>query len=327
MKKGGFLGIVLFLLLCLSVFFNLLFIVLLTYKGTKILLPESPYDEVVLFPGSKNSKIVVIPLTGTIGFSQTNPLGNSMVEDLKEAFLQAGADPDVKAVVVSVDSPGGEVTASDAIYHSLQTLAKKKPVIYYMNSMGASGAYYAACGASWIMCSPTTFTGSIGVIISTLNYRDLLGKIGLQAVIFKSGKFKDMLNPAREMTPEEKNYVQQLVMQTYDRFLHVVATSRHLDPETLRNGVADGRVLSGEDAYRDKLVDGLGYIEDAYNKAKELSGAKNASIVNYKAQFSFSRFFHLLSESTVPQIRIELPQGFRALEPGRLYLIPSILVP
>jgi len=329
MKKRGCLGIGLFLLLCLSIFFNILFISIRTNRGIKsVIVPEANYEETVVLPGSKSSKIVVIPLTGTIGFTQTNPLGESLVADLKDAFLQAGADPDVKAVVISVDSPGGEVTASDAIYHSLQGLAKKKPVVYYMNSIGASGAYYAACGSSWIMCSPTTFTGSIGVIISTLNYRDLLGKIGVQAMVFKSGNFKDMLNPAREMTPEEKEYVQKLVMQTYDRFLNVVASARHLDPEALRHGVADGRVLSGEDAYREKLVDGLGYIEDAYNKAKELSGAKDASVVNYKAQFSFAKFLRLVSEAGVPQIRIELPQGLRGtLEPGRLYLIPSILVP
>lgn len=327
MKKKGLLGIFLFLLLCLSIFFNLFLIAIVTHKRAKVVAVEKSYDEEVLLPGSQTAKIVVIPLIGTIAFSETNPLGNSLVDDLKDALLQAELDPDVKAVVISVDSPGGEVTASDAIYHSLQTLSKKKPVICYINSIGASGAYYAACGASWIICSPTTFTGSIGVIISTLNYRELFGKIGLQAVVFKSGKFKDMLNPAREMTPEEKAYVQQMVMQTYNRFLHVIASSRRLDPETLRNGIADGRVLSGEDAYREKLVDGLGYIENAYAKAKELSGAKNACVVNYKAHFSFSKLFRLLSESAVPRIQIDLPQSIRVLEPGRLYLIPSILAP
>ena len=104
----------------------------------------------------------------------------------------------------------------------------------YFNSIGASGAYYAACGASYIMCNATTFTGSIGVIISTLNYRDLLGKVGLEAVVFKSGKFKDMLSGAREMTPEEKAYVEGLVMQSYDRFVGIVARSRNLDEQSLR---------------------------------------------------------------------------------------------
>ncbi len=327
MKKGGLLGIFLFLLLCLSIFFNVFLLTIFTHKGTKTVAVEAAYDEEVLLPGSRTSKIAVIPLTGMIAFSQSNPLGESLVDDLKDAFHQASSDPNVKAVVISVDSPGGEVTASDAIYHSLQTLAKKKPVIYYMNSIGASGAYYAACGSSWIMCNPTTFTGSIGVIISTLNYRELFGKVGLQSVVFKSGKFKDMLNPAREMSPEEKAYVQQMVMQTYERFLHVVASSRHLNPDALRNGIADGRVLSGADAYQEKLVDGLGYIEDAYAKAKELSGAKDAAVVNYKAQLSFSKLFRLLSESAIPRIQIGFTQSLRPLEPGRIYLIPSILAP
>ncbi len=100
------------------------------------------------------------------------------------------------------------------------------------------------------MCNETTFTGSIGVIISTLNYRELFGKIGLQSVVFKSGKFKDLLNGAREMTPDEQEYVQSLVMQSYGKFVGIVAKARKLDEQTLRNGVADGRVLSGTDATR-----------------------------------------------------------------------------
>ena len=127
------------------------------------------------------------------------------------------------------------------------------------------------------MCNATTFTGSIGVIISTLNYRDLLGKVGLEAVVFKSGKFKDMLSGAREMTPEEKAYVEGLVMQSYDRFVGIVAKSRNLDEQSLRGGVADGRILSGTDAYAANLVNQLGYVEDAFVKARELAGSSRGA--------------------------------------------------
>lgn len=325
MKKGGFLSIVFFLLLCLSVFLNIFLLVTFCDKKGVFTL-EKRYRETVLLPGLENSKIVLIPLIGTIGFSQVNALGDSMVDDLKEAFRQAASDPDVTAVVISTDSPGGEVTASDVIYHSLCDLARQKPVVYYINSIGASGAYYAACGASWIMCSPTTFTGSIGVVISTLNYREFFGKIGLQSLVFRSGKFKDMLNPAREMTPEEKAYVQALVMQTYKRFVHIVAAARHLTPDSLHKGVADGRILSGEDAYREKLVDSLGYIEDAYAKAKELGSSPDASVVSYTMQFTLSTFLSRLTQGVSQKAHLNFLHIF-SLEPGRLYLLPSVLVP
>jgi len=325
MNKGGLLSITFLLLFCLSVFFNIFLLVTLTDRKGFFAL-ERRYRETVLLPGVEGAKIVLIPLVGTIGFSQSNALGDSMVDDLKEAFQQAASDPDVKAIVVSTDSPGGEVTASDVLYHSLRSLARQKPVVYYINSIGASGAYYTACGASWIMCSPTTFTGSIGVIISTLNYQKFFGKIGLQSLVFRSGKFKDMLNPAREMAPEEKAYVQELVTQTYRRFVQVVSSARHLPPDVLYKGVADGRILSGEDAYREKLVDSLGYIEDAYAKAKELSSAPDASVVSYTAQFSLSTFLSRLSQGITQKVQLNLLHVF-ALEPGRLYLLPSILVP
>jgi protease-4 len=179
------------------------------------------------------------------------------------------------------------------------------------------------------MCNETTFTGSIGVIISTLNYRELFGKIGLQSVIFKSGKFKDMLNGARELTPEETAYVQGLVMQTYGKFVGIVARARKLDEAVLRNGVADGRVLSGLDAFRAKLVDQLGYVEDAYEKARELAGAPEAEVVRYKRSFTLSNFLQIFGESSRAggDVKIELLSSLPELEPGRVYLLPPFYAP
>jgi protease-4 len=177
------------------------------------------------------------------------------------------------------------------------------------------------------MCNDTTFTGSIGVIISTLNYRDLFGKFGLESVVFKSGKFKDMLNGAREMSKEEKDYVQSLVMQTYERFLGIVAASRKLDATALRNGPADGRILSGTDAYAAKLVDQLGYIEDAYEKARTMGKAPGATVVRYVRSYSLDRFLKLFSESSSAKVEIGLPGKKYALEPGRVYSMPPFFAP
>ena len=173
----------------------------------------------------------------------------------------------MRAVVLEVDSPGGEVTAADIIYNAVVKTRAKKPVVVYMDSLAASGGYYISCGGKYLMANETTITGSIGVIIQTLNYEQLFNKIGLASVVFKSGKFKDMLNGARPITPEERDYIQSFVMKTYDKFLGIVARERNLPAESLRNTVADGRILSGKDALEDKLIDGLGQIEDAFAKA------------------------------------------------------------
>jgi protease-4 len=316
-----------------SLFANLILLALLGAKGAtsmaamKVLEPRE-YDEEVVEEGSDpHDKIAVIPLSGMIAFEAEGSLGESMVEDFKLALKQAAADSNVKAVVIETDSPGGEITASDVLNDALRNFDADKPVIVYFNAIGASGAYYMACGADWIMCNDTTFTGSIGVIISTLNYRDLFGKIGLESVVFKSGKFKDMLNGAREMSPEEKDYVQGLVMQSYDRFLGIVAASRKLDPEKLRAGAADGRILSGTDALREKLVDQLGYIEDAYAKARELGEAPNATVVRYLRHYHFGKLLQFLGESRAAKIQLDLPGKHTALEPGRVYLLPPFFAP
>lgn len=330
MKKSGCAIIVLFLAICLSMFLNVLFIAALGLQAgaSGRVVPEQPFEE-ELMVSSENStdKIAVIPLEGIIAMGQPGALGGNMVEDFKRALSQAQKDESVKAVVLSIDSPGGEITASDVLYESLRQFTQHKPAVVYFNSIGASGAYYTACGGSYIMSNSTTFTGSIGVIISTLNYRDLFGKIGLQSVVFKSGKFKDMLNGAREMTEEEKAYVEGLVMQSYERFLGIVASSRNLNPDTLRNGVADGRILSGTDAKEAGLVDQLGYIEDAFAKARELGGSPEAEVVRYKRAFSIESLFGIFGESRAPEIKINMLESIPRLESGRIYLLPPFFAP
>ncbi len=333
MKKSGCVIVLLFLALCLSMFFNgLLLVGVGASTASSRITPSGvqTFEETEIFaPIGTTDKIVEIPMEGVIAFGVPGSLGDSMVQDLKDAFRQAAEDPTVKAVVMTVDSPGGEVTASDTIYHEIQKLAAKKPVVFYMRSIGASGAYYAACGATWIMCNETTFTGSIGVIISTLNYREMFGKIGLQSVVFKSGKFKDMLNGARELTQEESEYVQGLVMQSYGKFLGIVAESRELNPDALRAGPADGRIMSGIDALDAKLVDQLGYVEDAYRKAQELGESPNAGIVRYEKSFSLGRLFQLFGEAQAapPKVEIDLMRSMPELLPGRQYFLPPFFAP
>ncbi len=333
MKKSGCVIVVLFLVICASLFGNFVLLAMHGVKGSPAAAAarsfrEHSFEEVLLREGTDTDEaIVVLPLEGVIAMGQPGSLGNDLVADFKRALDQAREDKNVKAVVISTDSPGGEITASDVLYNAIQEFAKHKPVVMYFNSIGASGAYYAACGASYIMCNDTTFTGSIGVIISTLNYRDLFGKIGLESVVFKSGKFKDMLNGAREMSEEERAYVEGLVMQSYGRFVGIVARARKLDEAVLRTGVADGRILSGTDAKEAGLVDQLGYVEDAYTKAMELAGASNLRVVQYKRTVSFSDLFSLFGEARTPEIKIDLLPVTTKLQPGRAYLLPAIFAP
>src|SRR4029077_221064 len=157
-----------------------------------------------------------------------------------------------------------------------------------------------------------------------LNYEQLFNKVGLASVVFKSGKFKDILNGARPMTPEEKVLIQDFVMKTYDKFLGVVSKERNIPADNLRNGIADGRILSGRDALSNKLIDGLGQLEDAFKKAKELGGAPGASIVKYGPPFSLTRKFRAFGQTGASKLQLELPkQLLPQLESGRAYFLPS----
>jgi protease-4 len=161
-----------------------------------------------------------------------------------------------------------------------------------------------------------------------LNYEQLFNKIGLASVVFKSGKFKDMLNGARPITPEERDYVQSFVMKTYEKFLGIVAKERGLPADGLRNGIADGRILSGRDAFENKLIDGLGQIEDAFAKAKELGRAPDAKIVKYTPPFTFGRFLRLLTKGGETRIELSmLGQLTPQLQSGRAYFLPSFYAP
>jgi len=333
-RKFGCLTIVLFVALCASLFVNLVLMAAVLRRGVGSMVgqpePLLRFREITVEreSGGSSDKIALIVMRGLISSSIPGSVGDSMVDDLRAALRQAREDPRVKAVVLEIDSPGGEVTASDEIYNAVVKTRARKPVVVYMDTLAASGGYYVSCGGKFLMANETTITGSIGVIIQTLNYEQLLNKVGLASVVFKSGKFKDILNGARPMTPEEKDLIQDFVMKTYDKFLGIVAKERGLQANNLRNTIADGRILSGKDALENKLIDGLGQIEDAFNKAKELGAAPGASIVKYGPPFSLSRVFRAFGEAGDSKLKIELPhQLMPQLESGHAYFLPSYYAP
>jgi protease-4 len=330
-RKLGCLSIFLFVALCASLFMNvvLMMAAFQRWSGTREAEPIPRFREILLQRGTRASldKIAVITMRGLISSSLPGSVTDTMVDDMRAALQQAREDSRVKAIVLEIDSPGGEVTASDAIYSAVVKARARKPVVVYMDSLAASGGYYVSCGGKFLMANETTITGSIGVIIQTLNYEQLFNKVGLASVVFKSGKFKDMLNGARPITPEERELVQNFIMKTYDKFLGVVAKERKLPADMLRNTIADGRILSGKEALENKLIDGLGELDDAFGKAKELANAPDARVVKYGPPFSLARFLRIFGGSD-SKIELELPkQLVPQLESGRAYFLPGYYAP
>ena len=330
-RKLGCLSIFLFVALCASLFVNFVLMVAAFQRLGSIreAEPIPRFREILLQRGARASldKIAVITMRGLISSSLPGNVSDSMVDDMRAALQQARDDSRVKAIVLEIDSPGGEVTASDAIYSALVKARERKPVVVYMDSLAASGGYYVSCGGKFLMANETTITGSIGVIIQTLNYEQLFNKVGLASVIFKSGKFKDMLNGARPITPEERELVQNFIMKTYDKFLGIVAKERNLPADLLRNTIADGRILSGKEAFEHKLIDGLGELDDAFSKAKKLGNAPDARVVKYGPPFSLIRFLRIFGEAD-SKIELQLPkQLVPQLESGRAYFLPSYYAP
>jgi len=278
---------------------------------------------------STQDKIVHIDLEGVISSMAVSGLfaeAMPSVDSIKQALEQAVADTNVKAIVLRVNSPGGEVTASDIIYNAVKKAAKVKPVVVYMDAMAASGGYYVACGATKIVASETTLTASIGVIIETMNYSELFGKVGLSMTAFTSGAFKDSLSGARPMREDEKVYVQHLVAQMYDRFLGIVSEARGVPKELLKSTVADGRVVTGREALDAKLVDQIGYVEDAYTLARTLGQAPDAGVVKYRHEVSlFDAFGMASAKAGAPPAKVQLDVSSGLLPkllPGVPYYLP-----
>ncbi|BCA54059.1 putative Signal peptide peptidase SppA [Nitrospira sp. KM1] len=250
-----------------------------------LLEPPGPVRETQV-SGTGSAKILLLDLSGVISGQEKDGLVSqpNMLATFKEELTRAAKDEKIKAVVVRVNSPGGTVTASDILYHELKTFkaARKVPVIVSMMDVAASGGYYLAMAGDAILVHPSTVTGSIGVIMLTVNARGLLEKVGVEANAITSGPRKDMGSPFRTMTPEEKAIFQGVIDSFYQRFLTVVQEGRpNLSIDQIKK-LADGRIYSGEQAKAAGLVDDIGYLDEAIELAKRKSGLAEARVVTYQ---------------------------------------------
>ena len=297
-------------------------------------------EETVIEENDTTNKIAVVEVDGIIT-AQLERGGATMVEMIQDQFKVAARDARVKAVILKVNSPGGEVLASDDINKAIIKFQQEtgKPVIASMGSLAASGGYYVSAPCRWIVANELTITGSIGVIMNSFNYRGLMDKIGLRPEVFKSGKFKDMLSGSKketDITDEERQMIQRLVNETFEKFKSVVADGRGAankkNKETESKGqilspkwtdYADGRVLSGKEAFDLGFVDELGGWETAVRRAEKLAKIDTASLVQYQQIFDISSLFRLFGKSDTKGVKVDLGVELPKLQAGHLYFISS----
>jgi protease-4 len=243
---------------------NLLFVVLFTAAAAIAFLCVAVYVGLLFFAGSDwgfGDKVAVVDVRGEIFYDRSK---------IKE--IESYRDDDrVKAMVVFINSPGGGVSASQAIYEALKSTRERKPVVAFMASVAASGGYYVACAADSIVSHEGTLTGSIGVIAAFLHTDELYQKLGLDVSVIKTGKYKDIGSPHRDMTAEERSYIGDLLDSVYRQFLEAVSEGRGMPVEYVRQ-LAEGRLYSGSEAQRVGLVDRLGTYEDAVQMAASMAG-------------------------------------------------------
>jgi len=236
---------------------------------------------------------------------------------ISEQLEEFANDGSIIAVVLRVDSPGGSVAASQEIYDAVVELRKSKKVVASMGSIAASGGLLVACAADKIIANPGTITGSISAIMQFANFEELLKKIGLKSSVVKSGKYKDIGSPLRDMTPEERKIIQELVDDIYSQFIDVVVKDRKLSREKVLE-IADGRVFSGRRAKEYGLIDDLGDMNYAAKLATQLAGKDGKYELVYPRKKRESVFDYLL-ESAANRLRDCLKEGMESFS-GVSYL-------
>lgn len=222
-------------------------------------------------------KIAVVKIKGVIKDSK------AVIDQL----LRFKKDRSVKAIVLRIDSPGGGVGPSQEIYKEVRKIGDEKKVVVSMGSVAASGGYYIACAADKIVANPGTIIGSIGVIVEFANIEELTKKVGFKRVIIKSGEYKDVMSPFRDITERERSMLQGVVDSVHNQFIEAIAEGRNLKKEEVV-AIADGRIFSGEQAKALGLVDALGNLQDAISMTAEIVGIKDEPKVIYPPKERFS---------------------------------------
>ena len=246
-------------------------------------------------PGPRATKIAIITVQGIIESKQT--------QDVCEQLKLARKDQRVKGLIIRVNSPGGTISGSDQIYNEIRKYRRQtdQPVVAFMQAVAASGGYYASVGCDKIIAEPTAITGSVGVILSHFVIQELLEeKLGIQPVILKSGLKKDWPSPFTPLTEQQRQYIEEkLINPAYERFVNVVAEGRSaLAPADVRQ-LADGSIYTAAEALNEKLIDKIGYQDDAIELILSLAGLDAAQVVEYRKPFSLAGFLSARSNNFI----------------------------
>lgn len=275
--------------------------------------------------GEGMDKIAVIPVVGPIvsaseggGFGAPGAVAENLVSQLR----QAADDDAVKAAILRIDTPGGSVVASNLIAREIEELQRAgKPVVAQMGEVAASGGYLISAPAERIVADPATLTGSIGVIMVLINLEDASGKLGIEPVVLKAGRFKDMGSSFRDLTRRERRMFQDLLDEAHESFRATVAEGRDISESEL-DRVADGRIFSGQQAHELGLVDELGSFDQAIEQAKELADLEDAQVVEYRAEFGLVDLFRGFPSALADRagLKEETQRAFGVTGPRLAYL-------
>lgn len=244
--------------------------------------------------GKGADKVLLIDISGILADEEPNGLGfktkQNLTARIKEELGIASEDKNIKAVVLRIDTPGGSVTTCDIIVHEIEKFKKERkiPVVAELMDLATSGGYYVAAASDRIIAHPTTVTGSIGVVAYSVNASGLMDKIGVTNQTIKSGDKKDIGSPLRPMTEDERKIIQSVIDNMYERFLDVIMAGRpgvFTRDELIK--IADGRIYTAKQALDTRLIDSIGYMDDAIEAAREKAGIKEASIVTYAPERSY----------------------------------------
>lgn len=247
----------------------------------------SQIEEVELVKSHAKEKILLLDISGLIGTSMNQGIFDREGDVLSRVYFRlkkAAEDKMVKGVILRLDTPGGEVTASDIIYHEILNFKQRTgiPVLALMMGLTASGGYYIASACDYLMAHPSTLTGSIGVISLFPNLEGLFDKVGIQVQVIKSGELKDSGSVFRQMTPGEQDVFQKIIDEYHQNFQDVVYENRknYLSREDMEK-IADGRVLTASQALKAKLIDEIGYFDTALKKILDFASLPEAKVVSY----------------------------------------------
>jgi protease-4 len=250
-------------------------------------------DETVV-SGTGRDKILLMDISGTITSREKRGAisfrsEDSLVSRVREELTRAAGDARIKGLIVRINSPGGTVTASDIIYSEIKRFKeeKKVPVVAAVTELAASGGYYVAVAADTIVAHPTSVIGSIGVIAMKLNAQGLMEKIGVVDETFTAGDKKDLFSPLRPATAEERDIIQTMLDSFHNRFKELVLKGRPSLTAADIGRLADGRVYTADQALANKLVDEIGYLDDAIAVVKKGAGMEESRVVMYHRPWGY----------------------------------------